>query len=125
MGQFVARRVQRVRSEAFRWWPAWLLVAGGLLALGTRFADRELESYVLDEPQLQDAAARDVAEHHRDVLLVGEPDRAGPGAPRVTRAVDDHAELPVRRGEAGVGIPRKHACRGPCMAGSYVLVNAC
>ena len=61
MGQFVARRVQRVRSEAFRWWPAWLLVAGGLLALGTRFADRELESYVLDEPQLQDAAARDAS----------------------------------------------------------------
>jgi len=51
--------VQRVRSEALRWWPAWLLVAGGLLALGTRFADRDLVSYVLDEPQLQDAATRD------------------------------------------------------------------
>ena len=48
-----------MRSEAFRWWPAWLLVAGGLLALGTRFVDRDLQSYVLDEPQLQDAAARD------------------------------------------------------------------
>jgi len=50
---------QRVRSEALRWWPAWLLVAGGLLALGTRLVDRDLVSYVLDEPQLQDAAARD------------------------------------------------------------------
>ena len=48
-----------MRSEAFRWWPAWLLVAGGLLALGTRFVDRDLGSYVLDEPQLQDAAAHD------------------------------------------------------------------
>ena len=48
-----------MRSEAFRWWPAWLLVAGGLLALGTRFVDRDLQSYVLDEPQLQDAAAHD------------------------------------------------------------------
>jgi hypothetical protein len=50
---------QRVRSEALRWWPAWLLVAGGLLALGTRFVDRDLTSYLLDEPQLQDAAERD------------------------------------------------------------------
>jgi len=50
-----------VRSVALRWWPAWLLVAGGLLALATRFADRDLVSYVLDEPQLQDAAARDAA----------------------------------------------------------------
>ena len=56
--------MQRVRSEAFRWWPAWVLVAGGLLALGSRFVDRELESYVLDEPQLQDVAARDAAAGH-------------------------------------------------------------
>jgi hypothetical protein len=48
-----------VRSVALRWWPAWLLVAGGLLALGTRFVERDLIQYVLDEPQLQDAAARD------------------------------------------------------------------
>jgi hypothetical protein len=32
-----------------------------LLALATRFADRDLVSYVLDEPQIQDAAARDAA----------------------------------------------------------------
>jgi Dolichyl-phosphate-mannose-protein mannosyltransferase len=50
-----------VRSVALRWWPAWLLVAGGLLALATRFSDRDLASYVLDEPQLQDAAVRDAA----------------------------------------------------------------
>ncbi len=50
-----------MRSDALRWWPAWLLVAGGLLALGTRFADPDLVSYVLDEPLLQDAAARDAA----------------------------------------------------------------
>src|SRR5262249_46798033 len=56
--------VQRVRSEAFRWWPAWLLVAGGLLALGTRFVDRDIESYVLDEPQRQDVSARDAAAGH-------------------------------------------------------------
>jgi len=31
-------------------------VAGALLALGTRFTDRDLEPYILDEPQLQDAA---------------------------------------------------------------------
>ncbi len=55
---------QRVRSEALRWWPAWLLVAGGLLALGTRFVDRDLVSYVLDEPQLQDAAVRDARTGH-------------------------------------------------------------
>ena len=53
-----------MRSEAFRWWPAWLLVAGGLLALGTRFVDRDIESYVLDEPQLQDVSARDAAAGH-------------------------------------------------------------
>ena len=51
--------VLSVRSAALRWWPAWLLVAGGLLALGTRFADRDLGSYVLDEPILQDSAVRD------------------------------------------------------------------
>jgi len=51
--------VLSVRSAALRWWPAWLLVAGGLLALGTRFVDRDLVSYVLDEPLLQDAAVRD------------------------------------------------------------------
>ncbi|HEY1905097.1 MAG TPA: hypothetical protein VGG91_03590 [Myxococcaceae bacterium] len=32
-----------------------------MLALATRFADGDLVSYVLDEPQLQDAAARDAA----------------------------------------------------------------
>jgi hypothetical protein len=53
-----------VRSSALRWWPAWLLVAGGLLALGTRFLDREQVSYVLDEPQLQDAAVRDAQAGH-------------------------------------------------------------
>jgi hypothetical protein len=31
-------------------------VAGALVALGTRFIDRDLEPYILDEPQLQDAA---------------------------------------------------------------------
>ena len=53
-----------MRSRALRWWPAWLLVAGALLALGTRFVDRDLGSYVLDEPQLQDAAVRDAREGH-------------------------------------------------------------
>ena len=47
-----------------RWWPAWLLVGAALLALGTRFLDRELVSYVLDEPQLQDAAVRDARSGH-------------------------------------------------------------
>ena len=42
-----------MRSVALRWWPAWLLVSGGLLALATRFSDRDLASYVLDEPQLR------------------------------------------------------------------------
>lgn len=50
-----------MRSALLRWWPAWLLVAGAVLALGTRFLDRDLGSYVLDEPQLQDAAVRDAA----------------------------------------------------------------
>ena len=49
----------------------------------------------------QHARAGDVAEHHRDVLLVREPDRARPGAAGIARAVDDHAELPVRRWGAG------------------------
>jgi 4-amino-4-deoxy-L-arabinose transferase-like glycosyltransferase len=51
--------VLSVRSAALRWWPAWLLVAGGVLALGTRFVERDLGSYVLDEPLLQDSAVRD------------------------------------------------------------------
>jgi hypothetical protein len=37
-------------------WLAWALVAGAVVALGTRFLDRDLVAYVLDEPQLQDAA---------------------------------------------------------------------
>ncbi len=59
-----------MRSAALRWWPAWLLVAGALLALGTRFVDRDLGSYVLDEPQLQDAAARDARDGHWAAISV-------------------------------------------------------
>ena len=42
-------------SAALRWL-AWALVAGAVLALGTRFLDPDLRVYILDEPQLQDAA---------------------------------------------------------------------
>src|SRR5262249_36586492 len=54
----------RVRSPPLRWGPAWFLVAGALPALGPRFLDREHVSYVLDEPQLQDAAVRDARAGH-------------------------------------------------------------
>jgi uncharacterized membrane protein (GlpM family) len=42
-------------SAALRWL-AWALVAGAVLALGTRFLDPDLRVYILDEPQLQDSA---------------------------------------------------------------------
>ena len=59
-----------MRSTALRWWPVWLLVAGGLLALGTRLRDRELVPYVLDEPQLQDAAAANARDGHWATISV-------------------------------------------------------
>ena len=88
-----------MRSEAFRWWPAWLLVAGGLLALGTRLVDRDLQSYVLDEPQLQDAATHNPTARTRG----GACDR------RASTQASTHA-APVRNSPAA---PIPASGRGP------------
>ena len=48
-------RIPPESATALRWL-AWALVAGAVLALGTRFLEPGLRVYILDEPQLQDAA---------------------------------------------------------------------
>src|SRR6185312_8741781 len=52
-----------------------------------------------------------IAEHHRDMLFLREPDRTRAHATRLSRAIHDDAKLAVRGRKAGVGIPRKHAVR--------------
>ena len=56
--------------------------------------------------------AGDVPEHHRDVLLVRQADRGGPGPARPAGPVDHHAELAVRRRQPGLGVPLKHLAGG-------------
>ena len=71
--------------------------------------------------RVEHAVAGDIAEHHRDVLLVRRArPRVAPGPGRSPGPIHDHAKLAVRRRQPGLGVPREHRV-GPCMAGAARL----